>query len=123
MSATTTKFIMIRDINGYNGFGIPQTNNAVDTLLAQDVEQHTTVPSDYSYYLAIFYYEAGATVFVSNTGTADAAGASFSATDSILNPAAFIVQSGTTLSFITHDISAYVTVSYYSLPNYGTATI
>jgi hypothetical protein len=121
--ARTLPFSMTRDINGYNGFGLVQSNNCVDTQLAATVAQSTTVPNDYEYYLAIFYYESGSNVFVSNTGTADLPGSSFASTDSVLNPAAWLVKKDTTLSFITRDTNADVTVAYYAIPYLGAASI
>lgn len=123
MTALTTRFNMIRDINGYNGFGIPNSNENLNTTLAAGAEQHTTVLTDYAYYLAVFYYAAGSTVIVSNTGTASLPGGSFASSNSAINPVAWLVKSGSTLSFITNDVNAYVSIAYYALPDYGTASI
>ena len=78
--ALSTKFILTRDINGYNGFGLPF---AVDNYTAKlaGVAVSLTVPDNYAYWVAVLAYEPGATVWVANNTTATIpAGATFAAT-------------------------------------------
>jgi hypothetical protein len=116
----STKFLMTRDIAGYNGFGIPFTNVAKSALLATGVEQHFTVPSDYPYWIAIFGFMPGSSVWVANNDTAAAPSGAFSDSTSELNPAARYVKGGDVLSFITADVtSAEINVLLYVAPPYG----
>jgi hypothetical protein len=99
----STKFNLIRDISGYNGFGIIPTWDVESAVLAVGVEQHITVPSNYPNWIAIFSYTPGASVWVSFSTTAIAPTGAFSATHSVLNPSARAVSAGEVLSFITAD--------------------
>lgn len=115
-----TKFLMTRDIAGYNGFGIPFTNIAKSALLATGVEQHFTVPSNYPNWIAIFAFAPGSSVWVDNFTTAVAPSGAFSDTTSELNPAARYVKAGDVLSFITADVnSVMVNVLLYVAPPFG----
>lgn len=116
----TTKFLMTRDIAGYNGFGIPFTNIAKSALLATGVEQHFTVPSEYPNWIAIFAFTPGASVWVDKFTTAVAPNGAFASSTSELNPAARFVNAADTLSFITADLnSAMVNVLLYVAPPFG----
>lgn len=121
-----TAFSMTRDINGYNGFGVPFSTQKYSANLAQDTDTTLVVPSQgpmgstsstYSNkYIAVFEYEPGVSVFVALNQTAEIpAGSTFALTTSDLNPAARYVAGGSTLHFYTHDTNAYVTVLFYAL--------
>ena len=99
----STKFSMVRDVNGYNGFGVIPTYDVQSGLLLAGVAQSITVPSNYPYWIAIVSYTPGATMWVSFTTTAVAPTAGPSATSSVLNPSARSVAAGTTISIITAD--------------------
>lgn len=115
-----TLFSMTRDINGFNGFGIPFAQDAYSAVLAASVEQHITVPSTYPNWIAIFSYTPGASVWVDGIGTAVAPTGAFAATTSELNPAARFVKAGTTLSFITEDATdPMVSVLFLVAPPFG----
>lgn len=115
----STKFSMTRDINGYNGFGIPFAEDAQSALMAVGVEQHITVPENYPYWIAIFSYTPGASIWVDGLDTAVAPTGAFSATTSELNPAARFVKAGQTLSFITSDTTTpMVSVIFLVAPPY-----
>ncbi len=112
----STLFQMTRDCNGYNGFGLEFSIENVSTTLAANVAQSTTVPTAYPFYLAVFSFEAGTSVWVSNDGSdAEAPGSSFDTTNSQLNPTARKVAAGSELSFISSDSTAQIGVSYYGL--------
>ena len=111
----TTKFNMIRDINGYNGFGLQFSDSNFNTILATGVAQTVTAPTDNEYYLAIFAFEPGARVWVAKNTTAAVPSSSVAATNSILNPVARLVSSGDTLSFITNDTTVEIGVSFYAI--------
>lgn len=115
----TTLFNMIRDINGYNGFGLPFSDTGFQTTLAQNVAQPYTIPlsisANYSKYIAIFSFDPGLRIFVANNTTAEVPGSSFASTVSELNPTARLVKGGDVLSFITPDTAAYVNVKLYAI--------
>ena len=99
----STKFSMIRDINGYNGFGIMPSYDVRNALLAEGAAQSITVPSNYPNWIAIFSYTPGASVWVSFNDTALAPTGAFAASNSVLNPSGRAVSAGQVISFITAD--------------------
>jgi hypothetical protein len=115
-----TKFLMSRDVAGYNGFGLPMTLDAVSGIMAAGVAQSVAVPDTYPNWIAIFTYTPGASVWVDTFTTAVAPTGAFSATTSELNPAARFVKSGDVLSLITSDItSPAVSILFYVAPPFG----
>jgi hypothetical protein len=111
-----TKLALVRDINGFNTFGLAFSSQKKDTVLATTVEQTVTVPAtNVKGYLAIFSYEPGAKVWVALNATATLPGAAFADTDSELNPTAREVPASSVLHFITNDTTAEVGVSFYEL--------
>ena len=121
-----TPFSMVRDINGYNGFGLPFTDTKYSATLTQGVDTTLTVPSSGALgtgvsttvhrYLAIFSYEAGSTVWVALNATAAVpAGGTFSSTTSELLPVARLVSSGDVIHALTSDDTASVGVVFYVL--------
>lgn len=110
----STKFNMTRDINGYNGFGVPFALDGQSAILAANVEQHITVPSNYQNWIAIFSFTPGSNVWVDGITTAIVPSGAFSATTAELNPAARFVTAGQTLSFKTSDVTnPQVSVIFY----------
>ncbi len=115
-----TKFLMTKDVAGYNGFGLPFTLNAKSGVLAATVAQSITVPSNYPNWIAIFSYTPGSNIWVDNITTAVAPAGAFSDTTSELNPAARLVKAGDVISFITSDVtSPMVSVLFYVAPPFG----
>lgn len=115
-----TKFAMTRDINGYNGFGIPFCIENWKTTLTANVAQTVTVPSSYENWIAIFSFSPGSNIYVANNTTATVASGIFAQSSSQLNPAARYVQAGDVLSFITADSDSPVAeVSFYVAPTYS----
>ena len=113
-----TPFSMIRDINGYNGFGLPFSINKYSANIVQNTDTTQTVPSYAPYYVVIFSYQAGSNVWVANgSSAAKPAGSTFAAVSSELNPVARYVKAGDVLHFITGDTSALVGMSFYALPS------
>lgn len=102
---------MVRDVAGYNGFGIPFADDGSSMVLAVGVAQSVTVPDNYPNWIAIFGYTPGATVWVDGKTTAVAPTGAAAATTAKLNPSARYVKAGDTISFITSDAAgamAYV---------------
>lgn len=115
----STKFNMIRDISGYNGFGIIPTYDIQGCHLAAGVAQTFTVPDNYSKWIAIFSYTPGANIFVNFTTTATSPSGTVGAITSVLNPSARAVSGGATFSVITPDAtSPYITVEYQIVAPY-----
>lgn len=115
-----TKFLMTRDIAGYNGFGLPFTLDARSAVLAAGVAQSVAVPDNYPNWIVVFAYTPGASVWVDTFTTAVAPTGAFAATTSELNPAARFVKNTDTLSFITSDVtSPMVSVLFYVAPPFG----
>lgn len=121
-----TPFLMTRDVGGYNGFGVSFSNTKYSATLATTTATSLTVPTDgamgggktqtKNWYLAIFEYTSGSDVFVALNETAQVpAGSSFASSTSDQNPAARLVKSGDTLSFITAGTAINVTVLFYAL--------
>lgn len=102
----STQFYMTRDINGYNGFGIPFSTDSKSAVLSASTAQSITVPSNFSDWIAIFSYTPGASVWVDAATTAAAPTGAFAATTSELNPAARAVKAGDVISFITEDTNS-----------------
>jgi hypothetical protein len=117
---------MVRDINGYNGFGLSISDTKYSAILTVSTDTSLAVPEGSTMgsghstniikYLAIFSYSPGASVWVSvNATAAVAAGASFAVTTSELLPTARYVSYGDTLHFISPAASAEVGVAFYAL--------
>src|ERR1041385_845810 len=109
----STLFNMIRDINGYNGFGLPFSVDNKSTTLLAGFEQNFTVPSNFENWILIFSFSPGSSVWVANNVTASTPGVSFSDTLSELNPSARGVKGGDVISFVTSDTSVEIGVSLY----------
>ena len=116
----STKFNMIRDISGYNGFGIIPTYDIQGCSLTANAAQTFTVPDNYGNWIAIFSYTPGADIFVDFSGATAAVPSGTVATiTSVLNPSARAVKGGDTFSVITPDAtSPYITVEYQIVAPY-----
>lgn len=110
-----TPFNLVRDINGYNGFGLSFSVDKYSATLAAMTDTTLTVPSRAARYIAIMSYEPGTTVYVANNATAGVpAGASFALTDSELNPVARLVEAGDVLHFYA-PLATDVGVTFYAV--------
>jgi hypothetical protein len=115
MDIIKSKFILTRDINGFNGFGLNPSNYIEEVQLLQSAEQHFTVSSQNKNWLAIFSYDPGLRIFVADNATAAVPTTTFALGHSDLNPTALKVKGGDVLSFITPDTTAFVVVKFYGL--------
>lgn len=115
----TTIFNMIRDVNGYNGFGLPFSDTGQRVTLTGSVATEMVVPSNgnatYPNWIAVFSFSSGDDVHVGCNETATLPNGSVAASAIQMNPSARKVKSGDTLSFITASSSATVQVSYYAV--------
>lgn len=102
-----------KDGNGNVSYDIPFSITNTSTTLAAGTAQSVTVPTNVT--KAFFSYNPGASVWVSVDGTTAAVpSTSFAATSSVLNPQGRWVQAGQSLSFITADATAYVSIAFYN---------
>src|SRR5882757_3214691 len=117
-----TSFAMTRDVNGFNGFGLPFSIDKYSADLVTLTDTTLAVPgtaamgaitsTTYNKFIAIFSYEPGSSVWVTVNATAAVpAGGTFASTTSELNPSARQVQAGDVLHFYTADTSAVVGVT------------
>lgn len=111
----TTPFAMVRDINGFNSFGLPIANVKYSALLLNLAEDHFTVPSDAKNYAVVFAFQPGSSIWVAYDVQAQPPTSSFGATFSELNPAVRFIPAGTIISFITNDTTAEVGVLLYAI--------
>jgi hypothetical protein len=111
----STPFALTRDINGYNGFGLPFSKNNFKVILQANAAQSFTVPSNAQNWIVIFSIEAGSKVWVDPTTTAAIPTSTIGASTSVLNPTGRQVSAGTVISMITGDTTAQVCVSLYVL--------
>lgn len=114
--STSDKFAMIRDINGYNGFGLMFTNFRYSVQLTASTGATLTIPSTYSHYIAIFAIEPGNDLFIANNLTAEVpASGTISATTSEYNPIARQVNAADVLSLISPNTTCYVGITLYAI--------
>jgi hypothetical protein len=116
----STKFLMTRDVGGYNGFGIMPTYDIQGCSLAANTAQTFTVPNNYSNWIAIISYTPGVNVFIDFSGaTATVPGSTVGAITTVLNPSARAVKGGSTFSVITNSAtSPFITVEYQIVAPY-----
>ena len=123
-----TKFSITRDINGYNGFGLKPSDTNVNTTLTANTDTTYTIPGNTAIggcnvattqnptMLAIFYYTPGTEVWVAVNATANVpAGATFAATSSEGNPAAWEVKGGDVIHCKTAATGVSVGIRLYWL--------
>lgn len=118
MAAQITPFNMTRDINGFNGFGLPFSNKAYSALLLADDEITLTVPetgnANYPNLFALFTFQAGSFVWVALNASATRPLGAFSQTNSEQNPQGRYVKSGDVLHFITANDQVEMGVIFYA---------
>ena len=113
-----TKFLMTRDINGYNGFGVPFSDTNFQVVLTSMVHRTITVPlspyPEYDDWIALFSFDPGSRVWVANNtvATVPAVGP-FVLTASQLNPSGRFCEGGDVIDFVTDQALVVVGVSFY----------
>ena len=115
----TTRLSMIRDINGFNTFGLPFSDTSFQTKLSIGVPQSLTIPplenANDSSYLAIFSFDPGSRVYVARNATATFPSLGFSNDVTELNPTARQVFPGDVLSFLTDIDTVVVNIQLYAI--------
>jgi hypothetical protein len=116
---TIQNFILTRDINGYNGFGVPFSNSEFQFILTPNVVSSLTVPftqnAVYQNLLAIFSPTEGNDVWVAvnNTPIIPASNTP-TACNCERNPGGRWVKAGDIINFITADSNVQVGVIFYA---------
>ena len=111
-----TKFAMLRDINGFNSFGLSSTDQNYNvTLSANSAQTLCTVPETFTNWAAVFYYQDGSNVFVAIDDDAELPGGSPAQSNSQGKPSVRYVRGGQTISAITSDTTTDVGVSLYAI--------
>jgi len=112
---STTKLQIIPDINGKPTYTLPQSNIIYSGLLAADVAQSVTAPTDASRYMVRIGVSNGADILVSVNGTAAVPTSSLSLSTSEANIAQTYVNAGGTVSVITPEDDVIVTMGFYAV--------
>lgn len=104
-----------RDVQGYNAYAPSPCTNIQTVTLDAATAASITVPSNFPVWIASFNYTPGASVYVDFSGATAAvpAGNTFAASTSTLNPGQRTVLAGSSISAITADTNADVTVELY----------
>jgi len=102
-----------RDLSGNSLFAPKFSDSMQRTTLAVGVAQSFTVPTNAENFIAIFSYEPGSIVWVSNNGTATDSSSSVAGTVCSLNPSARKVSGGSAISMFTPDTSTRVGIEFY----------
>lgn len=121
-----TNYIVDKTKSGVNGFGLPFCSTIYSVTLSANTNATVTVPSTaaigaptattYNKFMAVFSYSSAASVFVA-LGSAVAevpAGATFVATNSVLNPTARMVKAGDVINCISAGTPS-VTIEFFAI--------
>jgi hypothetical protein len=106
---------MGKDVKGRDTYALPFCEDNYLTTLAQGVVQTLTVPTEYAWYEAVFFFQPGSTIYVSNGPNLALPGASFAKTYAQGRPTVRRVKGGSILKFICADEAAEMGVSFYGI--------
>ncbi len=112
---STTKLQIIPDINGKPSYTLQQSNVIYSGLLAADVAQSVTAPTDASMYMVRIGVSNGADILVSVNGTAAVPSSTLALDTSEVNIAQTYVNAGGTVSVITPEDDVIVTMGFYAV--------
>ena len=112
---STTKLQIIPDINGIPSYTLPQSSVIYTGLLAANVAQSVTAPTDASRYMVRIGVSNGADVLVSVNGTATIPSSTISVSTTEINIAQTYVSSGGTVSVITPEDDVIVSLGFYAI--------
>lgn len=100
-----------RDVQGFNAFAPQPSENMWSATLSGGMATSITVPDDYPVWKVSFrYFPNDVWVDVSGATAALPAGPTLLPTTSELNPASLTLTAGTTISMITSQVTADVSV-------------
>jgi len=105
----TVKFTMVKDINGYNGFGLQPTDVEWQGILTANSAQTITIPEStdptFKNLILIFSFDPGSSIWVAYNNTPTTPTGTIVRCNSSLNPTSWLVKGGDTIGFITNDTS------------------
>lgn len=105
-----------RDVQGYNAYAPKDSTNKWTASLTNGNVTSITVPSNYDVWIAAFSIEPGADVWVNFTTTATIpAGNTLAASTSSLNPGQRTVLAGSTISVITANTVAEISIELWGI--------
>lgn len=114
MTAAPNALNFGRDSHSYNAYAPHPSNNIFTTTLTANTAASCQVPTNanYPFWIVSYRYQPGSSVFVDVTGATAAipAGATLAASTAEGIPASHTLLAGTTISMITADTSADVSV-------------
>jgi len=114
----TTKLNFETDVNGKNAFAPRISQDLFSASLINGSEQTLTVPGSSKKWVASFSYQAGTVNWVAiNNAAAAPAGATFAASDSVLNPGVLQVDADDVIHVVTATATSEVSVSLYAVGN------
>jgi hypothetical protein len=95
-------FKMTRDEGGYNGFGLPFTEDNYNVILPDNVTQISLIiPSNYQYWFMIARAEIGAIIYAArNENIVQPTTSTFVKNGTTLNPGPTLVFAGDTINFM-----------------------
>ena len=113
----STQLNFARDAQGLNAYSPSRSKDIWKANLASGAESHFTVPSNHQVWVAVFSIQPGTDVWVDLSGATAAAPATgtLTATTAELNPGSRTVYAGDTISCITDNTSAEISVSLYAV--------
>ena len=112
---STTKLQIIPDINGKPTYTLPQSNVIYTGVLAANVAQSVTAPTDASRYMVRIGVSNGADVLVSVNGAATVPSSTIATSTTEVNIAQTYVTSGGTVSVITPEDDVIVSLGFYAV--------
>ncbi len=122
---SSTKFMLTRDVSGsaWQFDSVPFAYDSFTGALAQNTEQHITVPSNYPYWEMQVECTPTIEVWIDGIGTATVPSSSFSASTSQIIVSGLIkryVKAGQVISFITNNAAgARVSVQFLVAQQYS----
>lgn len=108
-----------KDQQGTSPYAPQVSNTKWDVALAQNMETHITLPTDYANYIVLFAYSSGATILVDCTGATATipANNTLQPTTQEVNPGQRTVPGGNKISMVTNDTNnPIVGVAIYGIP-------
>lgn len=112
---STTKLQIIPDISGKPTYTLPQSNVIYTGLLAANVAQSVTAPTDSPRYMVRIGVSNGSDIMVSVSGTAAVPIDTLELAITEINIAQTYVSSGGTVSVITPNDNVIVSLGFYAV--------
>lgn len=112
---STTKLVIIPDINGKPSYTLQQSNVIYTGLLAANVAQSVTAPTDASRYMVRIGVSNGSDILVSVNGTATIPTGVFGSSTTEINIAQTYVSAGGVISVITPEDNVMVSLGFYAV--------